>query len=565
MINSVVSGSGRPKPAAMAAAPPVEHYIQLLLHRKWIIVTVFVVVTSLIIASVQALPNVYTAQTLILVDPQKVPETYVKSTVTGSVRDRLSTLSQQILSATRLQKIIDELHLYQAEKKKMAREEIIAQMRKDITTTVVSDFGPAQDLQAFRISYNGTDPRQVAQVTNNLASLFIEENLRAREQQSSGTTEFIENQLQDTRKALEEQENKLKDFRLRHVGEMPEQQSADLQILGNLQNQVQVEGDALSRAEQQKTLLQSLVTQTAPVVDLDSGGTDEIGTHTPAKTGPVAAAVPPKSALAQDRAKLNELLTHYKETWPDVINLKKRIQQEEAQEALAGVHEAPAAPKVPVPPPPPSLTAAKTDTAAVVAPPQKHFNPVLQGQIEAADAEIAKHKQELQRLSRLVANYQAKLEAIPVREQETLSLSRDYEMTKQHYSQLESQALSAETATQLEFRQKGQRFVVLDPAIAPEKPSKPNRPLLDVAGAFVALIIGLVVAMAPEFFGMTIIGPQDIASAGNLTILESIPVIMTRSDQIARKRRRILVAAASVVFTTAAAGTILFLRFRNQI
>jgi len=547
-----------------AAAPPMEHYVQLLLHRKWIIVTVFVVVTSLIIASVQALPNVYTAQTLILVDPQKVPETYVKSTVTGSVRDRLSTLSQQILSATRLQKIIDELHLYQAEKKKMAREEIIAQMRKDITTTVVSDFGPAQDLQAFRISYNGTDPRQVAQVTNNLASLFIEENLRAREQQSSGTTEFIENQLQDTRKALEEQENKLKDFRLRHVGEMPEQQSADLQILGNLQNQVQVEGDALSRAEQQKTLLQSLVTQTAPVVDLDSGGTDEIGTHTPAKTGPVAAAVPPKSALAQDRAKLNELLTHYKETWPDVINLKKRIQQEEAQEALAGVHEVPAAPKVPVPPPPPSLTAAKTDPAAVVAPPQKHFNPVLQGQIEAADAEIAKHKQELQRLSRLVANYQAKLEAIPVREQETLSLSRDYEMTKQHYSQLESQALSAETATQLEFRQKGQRFVVLDPAIAPEKPSKPNRPLLDVAGAFIALIIGLVVAMAPEFFGMTIIGPQDIASAGNLTILESIPVIMTRSDQIARKRR-ILVAAASVVFTTAAAGTILFLRFRNQI
>ena len=547
-----------------AAAPPMEHYVQLLLHRKWIIVTVFVVVTSLIIASVQALPNVYTAQTLILVDPQKVPETYVKSTVTGSVRDRLSTLSQQILSATRLQKIIDELHLYQAEKKKMAREEIIAQMRKDITTTVVSDFGPAQDLQAFRISYNGTDPRQVAQVTNNLASLFIEENLRAREQQSSGTTEFIENQLQDTRKALEEQENKLKDFRLRHVGEMPEQQSADLQILGNLQNQVQVEGDALSRAEQQKTLLQSLVTQTAPVVDLDSGGTDEIGTHTPAKTGPVTAAVPPKSALAQDRAKLNELLTHYKETWPDVINLKKRIQQEEAQEALAGVHEVPAAPKVPVPPPPPSLTAAKADPAAVVAPPQKHFNPVLQGQIEAADAEIAKHKQELQRLSRLVANYQAKLEAIPVREQETLSLSRDYEMTKQHYSQLESQALSAETATQLEFRQKGQRFVVLDPAIAPEKPSKPNRPLLDVAGALVALIIGLVAAMAPEFLGMTIIGPQDIASAGNLTILESIPVIMTRSDQIARKRR-MLVAAASVVLTTAAAGTILFLRFRNQI
>jgi len=555
MSNSGVSGNGgRSKPPALTAAPPLEHYVQLILHRKWLIVGVFLLVTMITLVVVQTLPNVYTSQTLILVDPQKVPESYVKSTVTGSVRDRLSTLSQQILSATRLQKIIDSLHLYQAEKKTMAREEILAMMRKDVLTTVVSDFGASQELQAFKISYSGSEPRLVAQVTNQLASLFIEENLRARELQASGTTDFIENQLQETRKTLEEQEGRLKDFRMKHIGEMPEQQSADLQILGQLQSQVQLEGEALNRAEQQKSYLQSLMPQAIPVIDLDTG--DETGAPTPAKAGPVAA--PKKPTLSTDRAKLADLLTRYKETYPDVVKLKKQIAEEESKQALAGNN---VEPQVPVPPPPPSAPTTQPAAAPVV-PPTKHFNPVLQGQIEACDAEIAKHRQEMQRVSKLIGGYQAKLEAIPVREQEITALVRDYEMTKAHYTQLEGQALSAETSTQLEYRQKGERFVVLDPAVTPEKPSKPNRPLLNAGGALAGLILGLVLAMLPEVFGMTIIGPQDLTATSNLTILEIIPVIKTRSDEIVRKRRMIL-AAASAVVTTIAAGAILFLHFRR--
>jgi succinoglycan biosynthesis transport protein ExoP len=141
-------------------------------------------------------------------------------------------------------------------------------------------------------------------------------------------------------------------------------------------------------------------------------------------------------------------------------------------------------------------------------------------------------------------------------------LVRDYEMTKAHYTQLEGQALSAETSTQLEVRQKGERFVILDPAVTPEKPSQPNRPLLGAAGALAGLVLGLALAMLPEVFGMTIIGPQDLTATTNLTILEIIPVIKTHSDEIVRKRRMIL-AAASAVVTTIAAGAILFLHFRR--
>jgi len=230
-----------------------EHYLRLIYHRKFLILGVFVVVSLATAIISHRMADIYMSETLILVDPQKVPESYVKATVTGDIRNRLGTLSQQILSATRLQKIIDTYSLFPEEKKTMAREDLITMMRKNISVNMVGGFGGGQDLEAFRITYTGREPRLVAQVTNELASLFIEENLKAREQQASGTSEFLGNQLQETRKALEEQEGKLRDFRLKHIGEMPEQQAADLSIMGQLQSQLQLEGDALNRTEQQKS------------------------------------------------------------------------------------------------------------------------------------------------------------------------------------------------------------------------------------------------------------------------------------------------------------------------
>src|SRR5262249_49922024 len=157
------------------------------------IIATFLICTVVTVVVVAQLPDIYMSETLILVDPQKVPDSYVRATVTGDVRNRLNTLEQQILSATRLQKIIDSLKLYTEERKKLAREEILAQMRKDISISLVGDVGRGEStLQAFKISYSGRDPRLVARVVSELASLFIEENLKAREQQATGTTEFLE-------------------------------------------------------------------------------------------------------------------------------------------------------------------------------------------------------------------------------------------------------------------------------------------------------------------------------------------------------------------------------------
>lgn len=549
--SSATSGGGRPRtpvPDTSGDWSP-EHYLRLLLHRKWLVLSVFIAVSAITFIIASRLPNIYTSETVILVDPQKVPEEYVKSTVTGDVRNRLGTLSQQILSATRLQKIIETLNLYPEERKKMAREDVIAQMRSDVTVSVVTDFGASQDLQAFRIGYSGENARLVAQVTNELASLFIEENLKAREQQATGTNEFIENQLQEARKTLEEQEAKLRDFKLKHIGEMPEQQAANLQILGQLQAQLQLQGDSLSRAEQQKNYLQSMTSQSAPVVDLDDGQRNEAK---PAEPKPVSAS---KAAISAAQARLAQLLSRYKEDHPDVRKLKKQIADEEERAAA----DAAAAAAQPAPVVAENGTSPAPLARRVPVVPVNRSNPVLQSQLSAVDTEIATHKEEIQRLTKSIASYRAKLEAIPVREQETTQLVRDYEISKAHYSQLLEKQLGAETATQLEIRQKGEKFEILDPGQPAERPSRPNRILINSAGSVAGLILGILLAIGSEFLGTSITSPQDIMAASGLAVLEVIPVIRTQSDRHLLKRRLFLTTVSAICAVAAICG-ILFYR-----
>ena len=534
-----------------------EHYLRLIVHRWWLVLGTFVLVTGATVIITSRMPDSFTSYTTILVNPQKVPENYVKPTVTGDVRNRLGTLSQQILSATRLQKIVDTLNLYPEERKTLAREDVITKMRRDIDVSMVSG-GNGQDLEAFRITYSGKEPRLVAQVTNELATLFIEENLKAREQQATGTTEFLGNQLQESRKSLEAQEAKLKDFKLKHIGEMPEQQTADLQVLGQLQSQVQIESEALSRAEQQKTYLQSMMAQGggAPVVDMDDSEPGPSAQQPSAGKGQSLSA---RTPLEAEKARLAALLAHgYTEQHPDVRKLKAQIAQDEAAlahskpEAMVAEAPAPETPAGPTPPRPRPVI------------PKNYVNPVLESQLRSVQDEIGKHKHELERLHKAAAGYQAKLETIPLREQQIAELVRDYEISKAHYTQLLNNQLSAETATQLEVRSKGEQFTVLDSAQAAEHPSKPNRSLLNAGGGAVGLALGFLLALITEFLGMSITSAEQITEACGLPVLEVIPTIQTHADRVVRKRRIIMAALSGAAATILAVFAILFFHYRGQ-
>lgn len=381
----------------------------------------------------------------------------------------------------------------------------------------------------------------MAQVANKLAELFIDGSLKSREDQANGTTEFLTNQLNETRKDLEKQEGKLRDFKLKHVGEMPQQQDATLQLLGQAQAQLQIEAEGLSRAETQRSYVQSMMAQTAPVADLDEN-------EVKGSAAPVAAR--PVKQSAATTAKLAAMLTRYGDKHPDVQRLKRQIEEEEAAEAK----EAPVAAADPAPAPPPVKRAPR---------PPSHFNPVLESQLAGLNAEIKKHQEEQGRLAKVVATYRSKLDAVPLREQEITELERDYEISKAHYSQLLDRQLSAQTATQLEVRQKGEKFEILDHAQPAERPSAPSRLMIDLAGSIGGLVVGLVLAIGKEFFGMSIIAPEDVIAASGLAVLGEIPVIQTKDDR-RRRRRRFLLAATSAVLAAVVSGAILFYHYRIQ-
>src|SRR5277367_5252048 len=209
------------------------------------------------------LPVRYKSGTLILVEQPTMPKDYVLPNVSDNLQDRLQSITQQVLSRTRLLLIIDQLNLYGGSKsgKKITPDEKVDQMRKDIDIELVRDESHEGRITAFNIYYWSRDPHIAQRVTGELSKLFISANLEVRQQQSEGTTKFLESQLETARANLAEQEAKIREFKGQHIGELPTQQASNLQILSGLQSQLTNEQDALNTAEQQKVYLQTLINQ----------------------------------------------------------------------------------------------------------------------------------------------------------------------------------------------------------------------------------------------------------------------------------------------------------------
>jgi len=306
----------------MDPQPSLQDYIEMALRRKWWIIIPFVACVALSYGYYKRLPKIYKVTTLILVRPQEVPEDYIKPTVKSLVSDRLNTLSQQILSRTRLESVIKELNLYSDLIGKLTMEEIVGLMRRGIK--IKTQRARGRDVQnTFTISYEGRDPRKVMLVTNRLASLFIEENLRAREQQAVGTSEFLERELAAIKVSLKEKEKKMRSFKERYMGELPGQLDANLRILERVQDQIKNNNDARKGAEERRIMLQR------EIAELSKQGTTVVG-------GEVMSENPLLTQRTQLKARLSELQSMYTEKHPDVIDTKAQIGRLEKDIAQQG-------------------------------------------------------------------------------------------------------------------------------------------------------------------------------------------------------------------------------------
>ena len=475
----------------------LKDYIEIGLRRKWWIIIPFVACLALSYVYYKRLPKIYMASTLILVQPQEVPEDYIKPTVKSLVSDRLNTLSQQILSRTRLESVINEFNLYSAWMEKVTMEEIVELMRKSITIEVQRTRGP--DVQnTFTISYEGRDPREVMMVTNRLASLFIQENLRAREQQATGTSEFLERELSTIEVALKDKEKDIRAFKERYMGELPEQLDANLRILERLQDQIKNSNDARKAAEERRIMLQREISE------LSEQARSVVGGEVPSENPLVA-------QMTELKARLAELKSMYTDKHPDVIDTKIQIARLEKDIAEQGDG---------------NERASSTGSPLI-------FDPSLarlKGELTEAKLEINRLKVEGESLREQIAMYQRRVENTPKREQELFTLTRDYDLLKANYQSLLDKRIQAKMAENLERRQLGEQFRVLDPARMPERPIKPDRRKIILIGTFLGLVLGGGLGYIKESMDRSFRKPEEIEGFLGFPVIAAIPKIETRKD-----------------------------------
>jgi polysaccharide chain length determinant protein (PEP-CTERM system associated) len=444
------------------------------LRRPWLVIIPFLLSVVVAVAVSFVLTPRYRSSTLILVAPEQMPSNFVPQMSTERVARRLQTLRQEVQSRTRLEMVAREFDPYGS----LGKEPLIntiERMRSAVQVSVKGD-------DAFSIEFEHRDPKMAMLVADRLTTLFMEEVVGASERQVSNAYEFIEKQLEGARTQLEQKEEALRAYKEQHMGQLPEQVTANLATLQRLQAEQQSTAESLRKATDTMRLLE--------------GGTDRQGeAERIAKT-------PAPDSLATLKANLAILKTRYTDQHPDVRALQSRIDMLEK----AAANQAPDAPPA--------------DPAAAAA----------ELRVREARIEIESLRARLADVDHRIASFQERVEAAPRREQEVLGLMRDYQKLSENYSALLSKKLDAEMAARLERQQKGQQFRVLDPAYLPEQPSFPNRGMFALFGVGAGILLGIGLAITVDALDPTIKDAESVRSAFSFPVLAVIPYVKPRDQ-----------------------------------
>ncbi len=509
----------------------LQHYLGVVRRRHLQFLIPLFLGWALVWGSSWVLPPRYQSSTLILVEQPTMPKDYVTPNVSDDLQTRLQSITQQILSRTRLLHIIDQFNLYAGSHSQGLPDEKVDRMRKDIDIDLVRDTRSNQ-ITAFTVSYSSRDPHLAQQVTSELTNLFINENLEVRQQQSEDTTTFLQGQLETARKTLSDQEEKIREFKGQHVGEMPGQLASNLQILSGLQSQLQNEEDALNAARQQHVYLQTLADQYRALqgTPKSSDGTTTVGLP----------------ALDQEldklKAQLADLKSHYTDRHPDVRKVKDQIAEtEKMRNQLLASLKADGAGQ-------PNGTDQAADSGSVD-PTQAALLVQIQSQLKSNQLEIANRERSIVTLKAKMDDYQARLNQEPVREQQLSDLTRGYEQSKANYDELLKKKNESAMATSMELLQQGERFQILDPPSLPIKPDFPNRLKFCGIGLGIGIALGILVAGAFEMMDDRIYDEKQLQKLLPVAVISEIPSIATVADA-ENESRRMWLGWATAVFVS---------------
>jgi len=507
-------------------------------RRKWLAILIFTGPFAVTVSLAIALPNLYRSTATLLVQRPEVSETFVKSSVTSELETRLHTISQEILSRSRLQDLIIRFDLYPEFRKRVSPEEVVDRMRRDIRmeskgrdirmeSKAVEPQGERGATVAFTLSFRGRDPETVAKVTNTLASLFVEENLKLRKRQAAGTAKFLRVELEEMKRKLDKEERRLSEFKERHLGQLPEQMAVNLTTLGRLNSELR-----LNKENQTRTLewleREKLAGQLALARQQYAEGNSvppSVDSLVPDGDAEVITARLAQFRLARLKQELTDLRARFSEKYPDVIRVKAEIASLERQLAAAESNDG---------------SAAKPDSPV---------NPsrTQDGKAHSeAEKQLQTLREEEKALRQAIAMYDRRVDATPRLEQEYQELFGDYKTMKDLYNALLQRYQEALMAESIEQGRKGDQVRLLDPAISSTRPAAPNRLRLILIGLILSIGLAGAWVWLIEHRDTSFHTLTELEAFTKLPVLARIPRIITKADA-SRWQRQVWIGTAAAL------------------
>jgi len=537
-------------------------------RRKNIFSVLFLSVMLLAVVIAFALPPIYLAKSTILIEGQQIPQEYVQSTITGYVEERLQMITQQIMSHTRLFEIINRFNLYPDLRKHYVQSEIVEKMRDDIILETISadvldrrTGRPTAATIAFALSYEGKDPVTVQRVAGVLASLYLEENLKNREERATTTTTFLQRELDAITKQIDDLEAGISTFKQQHLEELPEYTPMNIQAINRLDNEIARLDAQVNALKERKILLEGQIANVDPL--------------TPIVTEDGRTIMNPAERLKNLRLQLVTYQGIYSAQHPDVMRLKQQIQELESQVGatddathkiqylndlkgrlatmqgkLGAKHPDVVTLTKQIAVLSREIDALETPSAARTLSAQQPDNPAyinLTTQIATAQLEIANLHADRRKLQSEKNRYQNKINSSPLVEKEYNGLLRDYEMAKYKYAELMNKHMEAKVAQGMEETQRGEKFTIVDPAQLPDRPYKPNRLAIVLIGFVLALGAAVGGAAARESLDTAVKSADHLGGLTAVPVLAGLSLVQTDREVRALKKRRRLLIAATVV------------------
>jgi polysaccharide chain length determinant protein (PEP-CTERM system associated) len=503
--------------------------LEMAQRHIWLIVIPPVVMFFAALIFSSRVPNLYQSDMLIAIDPQRVPDVFVRSTVTMPTDLRMDALTVQALSRTALQQMIESLDLYPEERKVLPMEDVVRKMRANINVALERprepQYGGPNSATAFHVMFTYPDPNIAAQVAQRIGSRFVEQNARDRGALAGATNRFLEGQLEDARKKLESQERRLESFRELHGKELPTQMQSNMQALNNAQLQVQSLVESMARDRDRKQMLERLYREanSEPALPVTAPNPN---------AGPAGSA---QQQLATAVANLAALELRYKADHPDVVRAKRLISELQPKAAAEQA----------------AATAAQTnpdasDPITSTDPTRRENLRQMRAEIESLDRQVSFKESEERRVRAEITDYQRRVEAVPGLESEWVKLTRDYDTQQAAYKELLTKSTAAQVAADLEQQDIGERFRIVDPAGVPVRPLPSMRMQYNAGGLALGLMFGVGLAALLEFRDRSFRTDADVMEVLGLPVLASVPRVETKLDKLRKRRRRVVYSLAGV-------------------